>query len=81
VFSHHQPHFSNPFSPFFIQTTLLLSIQSQFILIRGIGCSFLFRRGAQNKRYNKFKHLHFGEDRAFQSGKYAISGIQEELER
>jgi hypothetical protein len=36
---------------------------------------------AQNKRYNKFKHLHFGEDKAFQSGKYEISVIQEELER
>jgi hypothetical protein len=36
---------------------------------------------AQNKRYNKFKHLQFGEERAFQSGNYAIPGIQEELEK
>lgn len=48
---------------------------------RGRDFSFLFKGEPQNKRYNKFKHLKFVEERAFKSGRFAIPGVQEELEQ
>jgi len=48
---------------------------------RGREGHYLFRRAHHKKRFEKFKHLDFMEERAFSLERNQITGIREELER